>query len=155
MAKYVYGERIAKLGKLALTCAAVILDDQHERILLTRRVDNGRWCLPGGLMEAGESVEECCAREVWEETGLRVEITRLVGVYSNPHRLVEYADGNRWHYVNLCFEAKVIEGTVGLSDETKEYGYFTPAEIEQMDLIDPHHERIADLLMGQATAFVR
>ena len=44
-------------------------------------------------MDAGESVAEACAREVGEETGLEVRIERLIGVYSNPHRLLEYADG--------------------------------------------------------------
>jgi 8-oxo-dGTP pyrophosphatase MutT (NUDIX family) len=155
MAKYLYGDYIGKLGNLSIGCAAAIFDENHERILLTRRVDNGRWCLPGGQMEAGESVEECCAREVWEETGLRVEVGRLVGVYSTPHRIVEYADGNRRQVVALCFEAAVIDGTLGLSDETTEYGYFTPAQIEHMDVIDPHRERIADVFAGQQAAFVR
>ena len=57
----IYGDRIGKLGKLALSCAAVILDPTRQSVLLTRRPDNGRWCLPARAMDAGESAVECCA----------------------------------------------------------------------------------------------
>src|SRR5690349_21801151 len=60
MAKIIQGERIGKLGKLVIGCSALIFDEKREKILLTRRSDNGRWCLPGGHMEAGESVAEAC-----------------------------------------------------------------------------------------------
>ncbi|MFN8446915.1 MAG: NUDIX domain-containing protein [Caldilineaceae bacterium] len=101
MAKLIFGERISKTGKLATGCAGILFDEKSERILLTRRTDNGRWCLPGGRMEVGEGIAEACEREFWEETGLRVQTVRLIGVYSDPHLVVEYADGNRWQYVSL------------------------------------------------------
>jgi 8-oxo-dGTP pyrophosphatase MutT (NUDIX family) len=123
--------------------------------LLTRRTDNGRWCLPGGHAEPGESVAEACAREIWEETGLRVQVGRLIGVYSSPDFLLEYADGRRHQIVALNFEVKVIGGELGLSNETTEYGYFTPDEIERMDLMEHHRQRIADALAEQVAAFVR
>lgn len=75
--------------------AVVIFDEAWEKILLTRRDDNGQWCLPGGQMEPGESAAECCEREVLEETGLRVHVRRLIGVFSSPDRLYTYPDGNR------------------------------------------------------------
>jgi ADP-ribose pyrophosphatase YjhB (NUDIX family) len=153
--KFVYGDRIGRTARLMPGCAAVIWDETHERILLTRRTDNGRWCLPGGAMEAGESAAECCTREVWEETGLTVEIGRLIGVYSTPHRINEYADGNRMQLLALSFVAVPLSGTLSLSNETTEVGYFTPAEIAALDLIDSHRERVDDALAGQAAAFVR
>src|SRR5437879_7632389 len=104
MAAYLFGDRIGREGQLALTTSVVIFDAVHEKILLTRRSDNGRWCLPGGHMEAGESVSEACIREAWEETGLRISLNRLIGIYSNPHILSTYPDSNRYHMVNLCFE---------------------------------------------------
>ncbi len=153
--KIVYGERIGRTARLAVGCAAVIFDAARERILLTRRSDNGRWCLPGGHMEAGESAPEACAREVREETGLEVAVGRLIGVYSTPHRILEYADGNRNQMVALCFEATPTGGLLGLSDETTEAAYFTPGEIAALDLVDHHWERISDALAGQRTTFVR
>jgi 8-oxo-dGTP pyrophosphatase MutT (NUDIX family) len=155
MAKYIHGERVGKLGRLALGCSATIFDPERQKILLTRRTDNGRWCLPGGRVEAGESVAETCVREVWEETGLEVRILRLIGVYSSPHRVVEYSDGNRYHMVALNFEAEIVGGVLGLSNETTEYGYFSKKEIAAMDLIDPHRERIDDLFAQNETTVVR
>jgi ADP-ribose pyrophosphatase YjhB (NUDIX family) len=149
MAEIIYGERIGKEGKLTVACSAVIFDEARQRILLTRRDDNGRWCLPGGHMEVGESVAEACAREVEEETGLRVQVQRLIGVYSSPHMLLTYADGNRYQIVALCFEAEVKDGELGLSDETTEVGYFTVAEIEMMDVMEHHRPRIRDAVSGQ------
>jgi len=155
MTKIVYGERIGKQARLAIGCSAIIWDATKQRILLTRRADNGQWCLPSGRMEPGESIAETCAREVWEETGLRVRVTRLLGVYTSPDLIVEYPDGNKFQIVGFSFEAQVMGGELGLSDETTDYGYFTPDQIESMDLMEHHRERIADALAGQTAAFVR
>jgi ADP-ribose pyrophosphatase YjhB (NUDIX family) len=95
VAKIIEGERIGKLGTVALGCSAVMFDPTRTMVLLTRRRDNGRWCLPGGRTEACESVAERCIREVLEETGLEVRIVRSLGVSNSPHRLEAYADGNR------------------------------------------------------------
>ncbi len=155
MAKIIEGERIGKLGIVALGCSAVIFDPTRATILLTRRTDNGRWCLPGGRTEAGESVAETCVREVLEETGLQVRIVRLLGVYSSPHRLVEYADGNRYQIVALNFEAEAIGGTLMISDETTDYGYFSWDDITRMDVMETHVERLRDVFSGQPAPFVR
>lgn len=155
MSTVIYGERIGATGKLGLGCAAVIFDAGRERVLLTRRADNGRWCLPGGHLDPGESVEEACVREVFEETGLRAQVTRLIGVYSNPHRVVQYADGNRYHLIALCFEARVTGGELGLSDETTEAGYFSPAEFAAMDVVDQHRDRLADAFAPSGAPFIR
>lgn len=155
MAKIIEGDRIGRTATLRTGCSAFILDPMGERVLLTRRTDNGQWCMPGGAMEAGESLAECCIREVWEETGLSVRIVRLVGVYSTPHRIVTYPDGNEWQIVSHNFEAEVIGGSLTLSDETTEFGYFTPAEIGTMDVMEHHREIIIDALSRQVAAFIR
>ncbi len=155
MAKIIEGERIGKLGKLALGCSATIFDPTRQKVLLTRRSDNGRWCLPGGRTEAGESISETCLRETLEETGLEVRIVRLLGVYSSPHRLVEYPDGNRYHIVALNFEAEAIGGALTISDETTEYGYFSWDEITRMDVMETHVERLTDIFSGHSVPVVR
>jgi ADP-ribose pyrophosphatase YjhB (NUDIX family) len=155
VAKIIEGDRIGKLGRLAWGCSATIFDATRQKVLLTRRTDNGRWCLPGGRMESGESVIETCMREVLEETGLEVRIVRLLGVYSSPHRLVEYADGNRYQIVALNFEAEAVGGSLTTSDETTDCGYFTAEEIWRMDVMETHVERLKDLFSGQPAPFVR
>ena len=106
-------------------------------------------------MDPGESAAECCAREVLEETGLEVHVGRLVGVYSSPHRIIEYADGNRRQGLNLSFEAETIGGELCITDETTEVGYFSFEQMKSMDVMETSYERVEDALADQESAFVR
>lgn len=154
MTQILYGERIASQGKIRLGCTAAIFDE-GGRVLLTKRTDNGQWCLPGGAVDPGESVAEACGREVVEETGLSVRVKRLVGVYSHPDQLTVYPDGNKVQVVALHFEAEIIGGELGLSEETSAFGYFTLEETEGLEMLGRHKERILDTLADQKEAFVR
>ena len=154
MTQVLFGERISRQGRLRLGCSAAIFDEQG-RVFLTRRADNGQWCLPGGGMDAGESAAEACEREVWEETGLRVRVKRLVGVYSHPDQLVVYPDGNKAHIVALHFEAEVLSGAPALSSETTDFGYFTLEETEPLEMFGRHKERIIDTLEKRPEARIK
>jgi 8-oxo-dGTP pyrophosphatase MutT (NUDIX family) len=152
VAVYEYGDRIGRTGRLRPGCTAVIREPAGAGVLLTRRTDNGRWCLPGGAIEPGESVAEACIREVFEETGLHVRPVRITGVYSTPHILLVFADGNRWQVVAINFLAEITGGELGLSDETTEAGFFSAEQMQGMDIVDLHRERIADALVDQQSA---
>jgi 8-oxo-dGTP pyrophosphatase MutT (NUDIX family) len=152
MTKVLYGDRLGRLGKLRVGCSVAIFEAGRTQILLTRRTDNGQWCLPGGGMDPGESAAECAAREVREETGLEVQITRLVGVYSDPNRLIEYPDGKKVQIVAIHFEAEVTGGELGLSNETSEYGYFTLKQAEKLDMLHGHLARIHDTFAASGPA---
>ena len=141
-----FGNRIGRAGKLSPGASALIFERTTGKILLIRREDNGRWCLPGGGMDPGESAAEACVREVFEETGLQVKATKLVGIYTSPDILVEYPDGNKIQPVAFSFEVEITGGTLGLSDETTEVGYFTIKEMENMDMMEHHVQRIYDAL---------
>jgi ADP-ribose pyrophosphatase YjhB (NUDIX family) len=141
-----YGPRLGRQGSIRVGCSAIIFDERHERVLLTRRADNGHWCLPGGHMEPGESAAEACEREVLEETGLTVRATRLTGVYSNPDQLVVYPDGNKVFMVVLSFEAEILDGKLSLSEETTDQGYFSVQEMEWMPMHGQHKDRVQDAL---------
>jgi len=154
MSHILYGERIGKQGKIRLGCSAAIFDE-HGRILLTRRADNGQWCLPGGGLEPGESAAEACEREVLEETGLSVRVKRLVGVYSHADQLIVYPDGGKFQIVALHFEAEIIAGEPGLSNETTGLGYYTLEEVEGLEMLGRHKERILDTLENRTEAFIR
>ncbi len=153
--RIIRGERIGKQGRIRTGCSAIIFDDAREQILLTRRADNGLWCLPGGGIDPGESAAEACVREVLEETGLDVHVTRLVGIYSSPDWLVEYPDGNRVQIVAMSFEASIDGGTLTTTSEVSEFGYFPITAIEKLDLMLNHYQRILDAFAGQAEAFFR
>ncbi|HKY56215.1 MAG TPA: NUDIX domain-containing protein [Anaerolineales bacterium] len=155
MTQVLYGPRLGREGKLRFGCSAVIFDEKRSKVLLTRRTDNGLWCIPGGAMESGESAAEACEREVFEETGLKVRVTRLVGVYSNPDQLVIYPDGTKVQIVALGFEAEVISGELSVSNETTDFGYFALDEIETMEFFGNHKQRIHDALQNQQEAFIR
>ena len=154
MTQILYGDRIGQQGKIRLGCSAAILD-QKGRILLTRRADNGQWCLPSGGLEPGESVTEACEREVWEETGLRVRVKRLVGVYSHSDQLTVYSDGTKFQIVALHFEAEITGGELALSNETVDFRYFTLREIAGLDMFGRHKERIIDTLEHRIETFIR
>ena len=103
-------------------------------------------------MDAGESASEACVREVLEETGLAVRVTRMVGVYTSPDLIIEYPDGNRVQPVAFSFEVEVVGGELGLSDETTDYGYFTMQEMDGLDLMEHHKERIEDAIQNYVDA---
>ncbi len=106
-------------------------------------------------MDPGESAEETCVREALEETGLQVRVTKLVGIYTSPNIMVEYADGGRVQPVSFSFEAEIIGGELSLSDETTEYGYFSVDELDKVDLLEHHRQRIEDAMQSRAAAFYR
>ena len=106
-------------------------------------------------MEAGESAEEACVREVLEETGLHIIVTKLFGVYSNPHFVVEYDDGNCIQPVGLCFEGNPIGGELVTTKETISFGYYTQVQIESIDVVEDDLVVINDAFTKSEAAFIR
>jgi ADP-ribose pyrophosphatase YjhB (NUDIX family) len=118
-------------------------------VLLTRRQDNGLWCLPGGHMNLGESVQDTVIRETEEETGLKVVVERLVGVYSRPYPGYVYKDPRK-QIVVVTFVCRVVGGTLQLSDETTDVGYYYPDQMPG-ELLPGHESRIRDAMSGKVT----
>jgi len=142
---------------IRLSVSAVVWRDRPGgEVLLMQRSDNGHWGLPGGYVELGESVAAACAREVLEETGVHIEIGKLVGVYSDPGRqVIDYGDGRRVHAVNLCFEARATgSGTATTPHETLATGYFAASALPA-PFVPIHEIRIRDALTGAPSAAVR
>lgn len=97
--------------------AYAVCRDDSNRILLTRFVtpghpDDGKWTMPGGRMEWGESARDTAHRELREETGLEAELGDIAGVFSRWYTAAESARGAAGHMVGVIFEATAVSGTL-------------------------------------------
>ncbi len=126
--------------------ASAIVTNEKGKILLHRRSDNQLWALPGGTMEIGESIGQTVMREVEEETGLQVEPEHIVGIYSNPKHVVEFADGEVRQEFSICFTCRIVGGELRTSKESSELAFFTPREIEHLSMHESIRMRIKHYL---------
>ncbi len=102
----------------ALKPAAAVAVFNKERLLLVKRRDSGFWSMPGGVMEWDESLPDCARREVKEETGLDIEITGLIGTYTDPMVRIAYSDGEVRREFSVLFAATTSEETLSTDDES-------------------------------------
>lgn len=92
---------------------AGIIIKESSSVLLMKRADNGLWGIPSGHVEPGETVEQAIIREIEEETGLVVKVSKMIGVYSDPSsQTFIYPDGRVSHFITNCFQCDVIGGTL-------------------------------------------
>jgi ADP-ribose pyrophosphatase YjhB (NUDIX family) len=131
---------------------AIVVNEAGE-VLLIKRSDNGRWCLPGGHVDYGETIAQAAVREAYEETGIRVEVERLSGVYSRPYQAVEGLERPS-HYVIVALVCRPVGGELALSQESLEVRYFAPGQFPDT-LWSWHRERIEDALRNRPAAFIR
>lgn len=127
-----------------LTGTSIIPILPDGRIVLVRRQDNGRWSLPGGIIDWGETIPASVQRELLEETGLSlVKLNRLVGVYSEPSR------DPRFHSICIVVEA-AVEGEFQVHDtlEISEIQAFTPNTLPLGELSHDHDRQLQNYLNG-------
>ncbi len=124
---------------------AATIPEQDGCILLTRRsIDpaRGKWTFPGGFVDFGECTADAARRETFEETGLDVRISGLVGVYSYPDSPVI-----------VVYRASVSGGTLGTCDENDAVEWVSPRDIPWPDLAFPStHDALTEFLAGQGLA---
>lgn len=108
-----------------LCVAGVIMLDTQSRVLLQRRGDDGNWCIPGGAVEPGETIEEAAMREVFEETALIVDKMELFNIYSGQSQHHIYPDGNEFYFANTVFICTEFHGDMRIDEvESKELRFF-------------------------------
>ncbi|MFQ6136330.1 MAG: NUDIX domain-containing protein [Candidatus Hydrothermarchaeales archaeon] len=122
----------------AITVDAVV-ESGGKVLLIKRRNDpfKDHWALPGGFIEYGESAEDAIKREVLEEANLEIEITGLLGVYSNPDR------DPRGHVISICFEAQGSGGERG-GDDAMDARFFELKDALKEDLAFDHRRILED-----------
>jgi 8-oxo-dGTP diphosphatase len=118
----------------------VVIPSEAGVVLIRRGSDpfEGQWALPGGFVEVGETVREAAVREAAEETGLAVEVSHLVGVYSEPDR------DPRGHNVSVAFLTRVLGGQMQAASDACEVDVLDPATVE---LAFDHRRIVSDAMM--------
>lgn len=128
---------------------AAVLNDNGE-LLMIHRTDNNLWALPGGGHDIGESIADTVVREVREETGITVEVISLTGVYTNPHHVMAYDDGEVRQQFSLCFSARPTGGTATPSSESREVLWVPPEQLDELDIHPSMRLRIDHALSGRS-----
>ncbi|WP_051829727.1 MULTISPECIES: NUDIX hydrolase [Streptomyces] len=123
---------------------AGVVAREDGRVLAIRPADNGAWELPGGVLELDEAIEDGVRREVHEETGIKVGVERLTGVYKNVSRGI----------VALVFRCRPESGAARLSDEAAEVDWLTPAEVSDR-MAEVYVVRVLDALRDDMAPSIR
>ena len=127
----------------SVSVAGVVVDDEG-RALIIRRRDNGHWEPPGGVLEHGETIEDGLRREVYEETGLKIEPGPLTGIYQNMRR----------HIVALVFRCYGVGGQLTENDEAAAFRWVTPNEVPEL-MNRAYATRVLDGLSDRGTPKIR
>jgi ADP-ribose pyrophosphatase YjhB (NUDIX family) len=139
-------------NSIAVAVSAFIQDDEG-RILMIRRSDNDLYSIPGGQVEPGETLTQAAVREVKEETGIDIEVTGLIGLYSNPNHVIAYSDGEVRQEFSICFRSATKGGTLQSSDESKEVLWINTKNIEQYSIHPSTLIRIKHALQSRTEIF--
>ena len=126
------------------TCAIII---HKDKILLEYRTDSDYWALIGGGLEIDESAESGMAREIYEETGIKISENELelFNIYSDPSRIIEYPDGNIIRSITIAYTLNIAEKhTLLCSAESRELKYFSMDDINGLDIVATHKHIIDD-----------
>lgn len=139
----------------SIVVAVTVFVRDDDRVLLIRRTDNGLWALPGGAQEIGESVGGAAVRETLEETGVHIEVTGLVGIYSDPHHVVAFSDGEVRQQFSICFRARHRSGRPTPSAESAEVTWVARPDLDELPIhpsmrlrIEHGYERGAEPYLG-------
>lgn len=112
---------------------AVVVNSSGE-LLMIHRTDNDLWAIPGGGHDVGESIADTVVREVEEETGVKVVVQDIVGLYTNPHHVMAYDDGEVRQQFSICFRARPVGGELRTSSESKKVRWVPPSDIASLNV---------------------
>jgi len=130
MADYIHELRkIIGPRKIILNSAGTLVV-RDGKILFQRRTDNGRWGLPGGLLEMNETYEQAAVRETREETGLEVKLDSFLGIFHNYNMV--WSNGDAAHVLTAMYTAGIVSGEPRVDEESYELRFFGKDEIPEL-----------------------
>jgi ADP-ribose pyrophosphatase YjhB (NUDIX family) len=129
---------------LEVPTVSVLVFDEHQRVRLVRPADGNDWTTPGGMIEPYETPSDAAVRETWEETGLHVALTRIVGVFGGELCASQYGNGDRLAWIATVFAAERIGGVLKPDgEETLDVRYVARAELGSLPC-KPHMRLFLD-----------
>jgi len=144
-----YDDPNAPPANSVVPSANVVVVNDTGQVLLIRRTDNDNWALPGGAMDLGESLPDAARRETAEETGIQVQITGLVGIYTDPKHVIHYTSNDEVRQeFSVVFTARPVAGTPRPSSESSEVHWVAPEQISAVPMDRSMRMRIAHYLAG-------
>ena len=150
------GELINRTPDIIRPSVCAIIINNNNQLLLEQRSDNQLWGLPGGGVEIGESVTQALYREVIEETGLNIQIIKLIGIYSDPgnYSIMSYPDGGLVQYVSITFKCNPMSENLKISEESIDLKYFDIDNLPN-NLMVGHKSRIIDSMKNTKLPIIK
>jgi 8-oxo-dGTP pyrophosphatase MutT (NUDIX family) len=143
-----------KPNSVVPAAVAIVVNDAGE-ILVIRRTDNGNWALPGGAIEMTESVAGAAVRETFEETGVQVEVTGLLGIYTDPGHVIRFTSNDEVRReFSVVLTARPVGGEPTPSSESSEVRWVAPAELAGYAMGGAMRKRVDDYLKGAGTPVI-
>lgn len=149
-----YDDSRAPAANSLVVAVAVVVRDQAGQVLMIERTDNGLWAIPGGAQDIGETTRQAAIRETFEETGLVIEVTDIVGVYSDPRHVIAYDDGEVRQEFSLVFHAHPVGGELRTSSETRRVHWVAPEELEGLNIHPSMRLRIEHALENRSKPYL-
>ena len=140
---YYHDSGAPRANSIRPAAAVALLRD--ERILLVKRGDSGKWTMPGGTLDFGESMPECAVRELREETGMYVELVDIIGTYTDPEIKIAYSDGEVRQEFTIVYYGTTSDEHVVIDDESTAYGWFAFDELEGIEVAASQALRLHDV----------
>lgn len=142
---YSHEQNMPEANSVRPAAAVAIIND--DRILMLKRVDNGKWTMPGGTLELNESLVDCAIREVREESGLDVKVLDVIGTYTDPDIRIEYSDGEVRREFTVVYYGEATNCNVIIDNESSTYEWIPLKEVSGFPMAESQKKRIADVIL--------
>jgi 8-oxo-dGTP pyrophosphatase MutT (NUDIX family) len=150
-----YDDPDAPKPNSVVPAAVAIVAREDGAVLMIRRTDNGNWALPGGAIEMSEFVADAAVRETFEETGIQVEVTGLLGIYSDPGHVIHFTSNDEVRReFSIVLTARPVSGDPTPSTESSEVRWVAPGDLAGYTMGGAMRKRVDDYLKGTGTPVI-